>query len=161
MNEYETDEEASTESSNVVGESFEETLITATVVAVVLIILLTIVIVICILRKTPPKPNQVGGRSNNLKERAKVIYHKYYYKYYHKYYYKYYYKGYLPQILLQILPQILPQILLQILLQRLSTTNIGTSRIRMHQKGLSMICLKVHWKRKDQSMTRRQQRRSL
>ena len=62
-------------------ESFEETLITATVVAVVLIILLTIIIVVWILCKTPPRPNQEGGRSNSLKkrviDRVQDIYHKY------------------------------------------------------------------------------------
>ena len=58
-------------------ESFENTLIIATVVAVVLILILTIVIVVCIIRKTPSKPNQEGGRSNSLKNRMKDIYHKY------------------------------------------------------------------------------------
>ena len=60
-------------------ESFEETLVAATVVAVVLILILTIVIVVCIIRKTPSKPN--NGRSNSLKKRVihtvNEIYHKY------------------------------------------------------------------------------------
>ena len=62
-------------------ESFEETLVAATVVAVVLILILTIVTVVCIISKTPSKPNQEGGRSNSLKKRVihtvNEIYHKY------------------------------------------------------------------------------------
>ena len=41
-----------------------------------------------------------------------------------------------------------------------STTNIGTSRTMMHQKGREkQICPKLRWQCKDQSTTRRQQRR--
>ena len=65
------------ESSDAVEDTFEATIVTATVIFVVVVVILTVLVVICMLcRSVPEQVDEGGGRkqTKNLMERAQDLY---------------------------------------------------------------------------------------
>ena len=66
----------SMESSDAVEDTFEATIVTATVIFVVVVVILTVSVVICMLCRSVPKQVEEGGgrkQTNNFMERAQDL----------------------------------------------------------------------------------------
>ena len=65
------------ESSDAVEDTFEATIVTATVIFVVVVVILTVLVVICMLCRSMPEQVEEGGggkQTKNLMERAQNLY---------------------------------------------------------------------------------------